>query len=323
MPAAGARLRGAGLARLRARRRHQRHRVDARLGLALEAARDQQLADVVVDRRGVERLADLLLRRRGGVVAEREPGELAHRGALALRGGADRGRVARALEQRLVGRAQLLARGEQVVGAVLADREVDRARRDARALQRLDGVGVLAALLAAQPLRQRVARGGELVERQSVELVGLLEHGPSVTCRRWNPASRSPSSTSRPASASSACARSSGSSRSASTCCCSSPASAAASTATSARRRPTWCSRASSRSRSRASEEHTLGRGDAARVAPDVRRQLSNRGDERGSRSSPSAARRPHEGRDGAAFLSWDDDEPKSPADVPLPDDLK
>jgi len=69
-------------------------------------------------------------------------------------------------------------------------------------------------------------------------------------------------------------------------------------------------------------EEHTLGQGDAARVAPDVRRQLSNRGDSRLALLAIGGAT-PHEGRDGQAFLSWDDDEPKPPADVPLPDDLK
>jgi uncharacterized cupin superfamily protein len=69
-------------------------------------------------------------------------------------------------------------------------------------------------------------------------------------------------------------------------------------------------------------EEHTLGYGDAARVAPDVRRQLINRGTGRLALLAMGGAT-PHEGRDGQAFLSWDDDEPKSPADVPLPDDLK
>jgi uncharacterized cupin superfamily protein len=69
-------------------------------------------------------------------------------------------------------------------------------------------------------------------------------------------------------------------------------------------------------------EEHTLRRGDAARVAPDVRRQLVNRGDTRVALLAIGGAT-PHEGRDGQAFLSWEDDEPKSPADVPLPDDVK
>ena len=81
-----------------------------------------------------------------------------------------------ARQQRLVRRAERLPGGQQLVGAVLADGEVDRGRCDARALQRLHVVGVLAALLAPQPLRERVAGGGELVRREPVELVGLVEH---------------------------------------------------------------------------------------------------------------------------------------------------
>jgi uncharacterized cupin superfamily protein len=69
-------------------------------------------------------------------------------------------------------------------------------------------------------------------------------------------------------------------------------------------------------------EEHTLTRGDAVRVAPGVRRQLGNRGDARVALLAIGGAQ-PHEGRDGMAYLSWDDDEPKSPADVPLPGDVK
>ena len=67
-------------------------------------------------------------------------------------------------------------------------------------------------------------------------------------------------------------------------------------------------------------EVHTLTRGDAARVAPDIRRQLSNRGEERVALLAMGGAE-PHAGRDGVAFLSWDDTEGKPPRDVPLPDD--
>ena len=162
---------GAGL------RRHQRHRVHPRLGLALEPPGLEELAHVVVDRRGVQRRADLVLGGRRGVLAQRQPRELADRLALARGRVAHRRGVARAVEQRGVRRAQLLAGRQQVVGAVLAHGQVDRAGRDARALQALDEVGVLAALLAAQALRQRVAGGGELVEREPVEIVGLVEHG--------------------------------------------------------------------------------------------------------------------------------------------------
>jgi uncharacterized cupin superfamily protein len=69
-------------------------------------------------------------------------------------------------------------------------------------------------------------------------------------------------------------------------------------------------------------ETHELSRGELARVAPDLRRQLSNR------RSEPlyvlalgGAAE--HEGRDGRAYESWDEEgDGRSPQEVPLPDDL-
>ena len=68
-------------------------------------------------------------------------------------------------------------------------------------------------------------------------------------------------------------------------------------------------------------ETHTLEPRDAARVAPDVRRQLSNRTQQRVALLALGGAH-PHEGRDGVAFTDWDDDEGKSPQDVPLPPDL-
>ncbi|HYM57351.1 MAG TPA: cupin domain-containing protein [Solirubrobacteraceae bacterium] len=68
-------------------------------------------------------------------------------------------------------------------------------------------------------------------------------------------------------------------------------------------------------------ERHELGRGDVARVAPDVRRQLSNRGTERVALLAFGGAE-PHAGRDGVAYLAWDDEQGKSPQDVPMPDDL-
>ena len=69
--------------------------------------------------------------------------------------------------------------------------------------------------------------------------------------------------------------------------------------------------------------EHELTRGQLARVAPDVRRQLVN------LRRDPLlvlaiGGANPHEGRDGRAYRSWDETgEGSSPADVPLPDDLQ
>ena len=68
-------------------------------------------------------------------------------------------------------------------------------------------------------------------------------------------------------------------------------------------------------------EETTHGRGDLIRVAPDVRRQLVNRG--------PGAlhllaigADGEHSGRDGAAWLAWDATESAPPQETPLPEDL-
>jgi uncharacterized cupin superfamily protein len=67
-------------------------------------------------------------------------------------------------------------------------------------------------------------------------------------------------------------------------------------------------------------ESRTLARWDAARVAPDVRRQLANRSREPVVLLALGGAE-PHEGRDGLAFAAWDDAEGRSPQDVPLPPD--
>ena len=70
------------------------------------------------------------------------------------------------------------------------------------------------------------------------------------------------------------------------------------------------------------SEEHELGPFDAIRVAPDLRRQLVNRGSVRvlllalgGSGEHAGTGRRGVRG-------SWDDVGGRPPADVPLPPDL-
>jgi uncharacterized cupin superfamily protein len=68
-------------------------------------------------------------------------------------------------------------------------------------------------------------------------------------------------------------------------------------------------------------EEHTLEQGDIARVAPDVRRQLLNRGPGRLALLALGGAGE-HEGRDGIAFRSWEDTEGAPPQEIPLPDDL-
>jgi uncharacterized cupin superfamily protein len=69
-------------------------------------------------------------------------------------------------------------------------------------------------------------------------------------------------------------------------------------------------------------EPHELGRGDLARVAPEVRRQLVNRAREPLLLLAVGGAQ-DHEGRDGRAYRSWDETGDGSPpADVPLPDDV-
>jgi uncharacterized cupin superfamily protein len=71
-----------------------------------------------------------------------------------------------------------------------------------------------------------------------------------------------------------------------------------------------------------AGEPHVLGEGDLARVDPESKRQLTNPSDARvvvlalGGEGT-------HEGRDGIAWSSWDEEgEGRTPQEVPLPDDL-
>ena len=69
-------------------------------------------------------------------------------------------------------------------------------------------------------------------------------------------------------------------------------------------------------------EEHTLGRGQLARVAPPVRRQLVNKGPERLALVALGGAGE-HTGRDGRAWASWDEGGPgRPPQEVPLAEDL-
>jgi uncharacterized cupin superfamily protein len=66
-----------------------------------------------------------------------------------------------------------------------------------------------------------------------------------------------------------------------------------------------------------------LTRGDLARVAPDVRRQLSNRTGEPLYVLAVGGANE-HEGRDGRAYHDWDEGgDGNAPADVPLPDGIR
>jgi uncharacterized cupin superfamily protein len=68
-------------------------------------------------------------------------------------------------------------------------------------------------------------------------------------------------------------------------------------------------------------EEHVLEPYDAIRVAPAVRRQLTNRGPGRVLVMALGGSAE-HLGRDGEAFASWDDLEGRPPPELPLPEDL-
>jgi quercetin dioxygenase-like cupin family protein len=68
-------------------------------------------------------------------------------------------------------------------------------------------------------------------------------------------------------------------------------------------------------------EPRELPTGSVARVAPEVRRRLSNRGDAPLAVLAVGGAGR-HEGRDGVAFAAWDDEEGAPPQEIPLPPDL-
>jgi mannose-6-phosphate isomerase-like protein (cupin superfamily) len=67
--------------------------------------------------------------------------------------------------------------------------------------------------------------------------------------------------------------------------------------------------------------EETLGPGELVRVAPELRRQLVNRGPER-LVTVALGGDGEHTGRDGEAFTSWDDAQGAPPQEIPLPDDL-
>jgi uncharacterized cupin superfamily protein len=68
-------------------------------------------------------------------------------------------------------------------------------------------------------------------------------------------------------------------------------------------------------------EERDLSAGEAARVGPEVRRQLVNRG------PGPVVVlalggSEPHAGRDGVAYGAWGDAEGTTPQELPMPADL-
>jgi uncharacterized cupin superfamily protein len=68
-------------------------------------------------------------------------------------------------------------------------------------------------------------------------------------------------------------------------------------------------------------EEHVLARGELVRVAPDLRRQLVNRGPDRVVLLALGGAGE-HVGRDGEAFASWEDESGAPPQEVAMPEDL-
>jgi quercetin dioxygenase-like cupin family protein len=69
-------------------------------------------------------------------------------------------------------------------------------------------------------------------------------------------------------------------------------------------------------------EEHLLDTGKLARVGPESKRQLTNPSDERVVVLALGAYGE-HQGRDGIAWPSWDDEgEGRPPQEVPLPEDL-
>jgi mannose-6-phosphate isomerase-like protein (cupin superfamily) len=68
-------------------------------------------------------------------------------------------------------------------------------------------------------------------------------------------------------------------------------------------------------------DELALERGELARVAPEVRRQLVNRGPGRVVVLALGGSGE-HAGRDGEAFASWADEHGMPPQELPLPPDL-
>jgi mannose-6-phosphate isomerase-like protein (cupin superfamily) len=68
-------------------------------------------------------------------------------------------------------------------------------------------------------------------------------------------------------------------------------------------------------------EEQAVQRGELVRVAPEVRRQLVNRGPDRLVIVALGGAGE-HIGRDGEAWSAWDSPDSAPPQEVPLPADL-
>lgn len=68
-------------------------------------------------------------------------------------------------------------------------------------------------------------------------------------------------------------------------------------------------------------EEHDIGADEIIRVAPEVRRRILNRGPGTCSVIALGGAG-DHQGRDGLAYADWDDQDPRPPQEIPLPEDL-
>jgi quercetin dioxygenase-like cupin family protein len=67
-------------------------------------------------------------------------------------------------------------------------------------------------------------------------------------------------------------------------------------------------------------EARELRQGELARVAPEVRRFIANRGEEDVVLIALGGATE-HVGRDGEAFVDWDQEQGAPPQEVPLPPD--
>jgi mannose-6-phosphate isomerase-like protein (cupin superfamily) len=67
-------------------------------------------------------------------------------------------------------------------------------------------------------------------------------------------------------------------------------------------------------------EDRELGQGELARVAPEVRRFIANRGEQDVVLIALGGANE-HVGRDGEAFEDWDQEEGRPPQEIPLPAD--
>ncbi|MGE0028733.1 MAG: cupin domain-containing protein [Thermoleophilia bacterium] len=64
-----------------------------------------------------------------------------------------------------------------------------------------------------------------------------------------------------------------------------------------------------------------LEAGEMIRVAPGVRRRVLNLGPQVVNVLAIGGAN-PHEGRDGLAYADWSDTDPRTPQEIPLPEDL-